>query len=258
MNNTIRKEIADLETSLNKDEYKQLNKTGALLAFLLEMTKGKTEDSPLVDHPYHNEKFKKYNANIDSYIRGNGKKDGSICFGDSLFDIPREKYTAIKEKMNFSVSGSWSHHIVKMQNDVSVILNSYQIVPAQVYVGSMLGNPLLSYQTSETSVKEAIACLNNTRRLFPTSRITILGLPPAYNMNIVRNRFYCELSLLKWAVDDLNANYLEIRSKLKPTFGILPNVQYSSDGVHFTPKSVHKVDAYLWTAKDAPITKKII
>jgi hypothetical protein len=185
---------------------------------------------PRVKHPFHHKKLEEYKNNVGYWLDG---REVNINFGDSLTDLSRKEISLCHDGI-FSISGSWSHHIQTMAEDMKDALKRFII--KNISIGCLGGNPLLVYQNYNEIVTDAINCLNKVRELYPDSRIIVYGLPPVYNIHVVENTYQFDSELIKWVEKDKDAKFINLKSHFGNGFAkLFPSVNWSSDGVHFNP-----------------------
>ena len=205
----------------------------------VEKSGGYLDDSP---HPLHQERLANYVAAIEA-----APAPVVIAFGDSLKDIPRGEFQNLKPENNFSISGSRSHHMLMMAQDLQPELKrraKYDNI-RYVHVGTLEGNGFLIGAPVEHAIERATTCLNGLRALFPEKRIIVDLIPPTYSpyANLARPPF--EAAVLTWIANDGNAASIGFHDMGLST----PNLTLSSDGVHFTPEGVRRFDEAMEKAR---------
>ena len=248
---------ASVKDLLNKKQYDKANDKAKTIAVLMEAEMaGKTPAiGPYVEHPLHKARLQQYIKNVEDYNNlppALQTAKGTIAFGDSLIDIPRGEFCSINEKLNFAISGSWANHMEQMAVDIFHLLFQKGMTIKNVVVGTLGGNPLLSYQDVDATVKISYDCLDKLRRIFPFAKIIVYGLPPVYNAYATRNSIKFESNMFEWVNKDDNAVFVPLFSKFgQGLFNLTPNVVTSSDGVHLTHNGVVILDNLFDKAKSA-------
>jgi len=247
--------IANIKDFLNKKNIEDANKKAKELAIAQEiLSQGKSPAvGPYIEHPLHKARLVQYTKNIDNYSKiKNRPTKTTVAFGDSILDIPRGDYKAIDEKLNFAISGSWANHMQQMATDISNLLYQKGVTVNYVIVGTLGGNPLLSYQYCDATVKISWDCLDKIRNLFPFAKIIVFGLPPVYNIWATINSIKFESRMYEWVHNDNNAVFVPIFSKFgKGLFNLTPDLDTSKDGVHLTAEGVVILDNLFTKAKSA-------
>jgi hypothetical protein len=181
-------------------------------------------------HPFHDERVKSFKGLINSW---KNKNEISINFGDSLTDLSRKQIERVHDGI-FSISGSWAHHMTQMVNDLYKDLSKFNV--KNISIGCLGGNPMLVYQNFDEIVKDSIECLNTIRSKFPDARIIIYGIPPVYNIYATTHSYDFDLKLLQWSSQDKDSRFISLKYNFGQGWGrLFPDVNYSSDGVHFNP-----------------------
>lgn len=207
----------------------QYNQISSLTLNLLSKTIDSDVDK--TKHPFHNKRVQEYKDTMGYWLN---EKEININFGDSLTDLSRKQIKLCHDGI-FSISGSWSHHIQMMAEDLKETLNRFII--KNISIGCLGGNPLLVYQNFDSVVNDALKCLNRVRELYPDSRIIVYGLPPVYNIHVTENTYQFDSVLSEWVMRDKDARFINLKAHFGKGFGkLFPKVEYSSDGVHFNPR----------------------
>lgn len=231
------KKILDYVTAWKqRKEYEKnikVSKDGAILTHLMSDTFNKNVER--LKHPLHDARLKEYKNILKSIKK---RKDIDINFGDSLTDMSREQIEMVHDGV-FSISGSWAHHMTMMVEDLKESLEKFNI--KNVSVGCLGGNPMLVYQNFDEVVKDSIHCLNTIRENFPDTRIIVYGIPPVYNIYATTHSYDFDIKLLDWVSKDKDARFISLKNHFGRGFlNLFPQIEYSSDGVHFNPRGANK------------------
>jgi len=204
------------------------------------LSKSIDKDADKTKHPFHNKRLQEYKDTIGYWLDG---KEVNINFGDSLTDMSRKQLHLCHDGI-FSISGSWSHHMEMMAEDLKEALKRFRI--KNISIGCLGGNPLLVYQNFDIVVNDAIKCLNRVRELYPDSRIIVYGLPPVYNIHVTENTYQFDHILKEWCEQDRNARFINLKDHFGKGIGkLFPKVEYSSDGVHFNPRGAFEFSSII-------------
>ena len=232
----INKFLDYIEAYLHRREYERnfkLNRVTSAITYLLRDSMNPNAER--TKHPLHSKRLEEYKDKVGYWLDG---KDVNINFGDSLTDMARKQLDVCHDAI-FSISGSWSHHIKMMAEDMKESLNRVNI--KNISIGCLGGNPLLAYQNYNEVVSDALNCLNRVRELYPDSRIIVYGLPPVYNIHVSENTYQFDLELFNWVTKDSNARFINLKNKFGKGFGkLFPQIEYGVDGLHFNPNGASK------------------
>lgn len=247
MNLDIRFLIADIKDFFNRDNYKKNHEYAIQLALQAKAV-GKLVEGDPGEHPYHAEALAKHKQTLKSF---KGKTIDTIAYGDSILDIPRGSYTAVEERFNFAISGSWADHMKQMANDLKSSF-SRKPKPKNVIVGCF-GNQFLAGQSLEETIKSSVDALSTISSLHKTSRLIVYGIPPVYNLNAAYNAFAFESAIYRWLVENHpNFVFIPMQRKFAGFLGLFPTIRMSSDGVHLSHRGVVTLDNFFEKAKIAP------
>ncbi|MCR9144009.1 MAG: hypothetical protein NXI24_17310 [bacterium] len=193
-------------------------------------------------HPLHAASVQKYKAAINA-----APAPEVIAFGDSLKDIPRDDFQHLKPENNFSISGSRSHHMLMMAEEIQPELKRLKKLSKLrfVHIGTLEGNGFLVGAPLDHAVERATACLNGLRRLFPEQMLIVDLIPPTYSPYANLSRAPYEAAILSWIAHDGNAVSIGFHNMGLTT----PNLRLSSDGVHFTPEGIRRFDEAMERAR---------
>lgn len=238
-----------LRTKLYEWEYRRIMEKGALLDLALSHLKACpvawNDDFPA----FQRERL----AGFISDLPG-APKDDMICFGDSLLDLTRDRLGSVRPGLNFSVSGSWAHHMARIAAEMRSPLVREGIYGRVRYVivGSLGGNPLLMRQPVDITIKRSIEALDSIRRLYPGARIIVFGIPPTVSLYVNLNAPDFEAALWRWVRGDRDAVFLPLQRRFAGRFGLFPRGVMSTDGVHFSRKGAREFDRLLRKGKLVP------
>lgn len=243
MENFLRRLFAKIKTYFSRGEYKKTHSVSKNTAYIMHMLL-KPQAPNYSEHPFHKKCIEKYRNNLKGYSK---QEPLTVAFGDSLLDIPRNEYVSIEEELNFSISGSWHNHMQQMVEEMYSDLKDYNV--QTIVIGTLGGNPLLSYQSIDNVIEASLSCLNKIRELFPNARIIVYGLPPVYNINASLNSVAFEINMYHWVLLDNNSVFLPLFKKFAGAFGLFPQIELSADGVHFSPTGVILFDELIKKGK---------
>ncbi len=199
--------------------------------------------------PVHREYLARFTANLR-----NAPKGDTIAFGDSLLDLTRKKLRSVPDSLNFSICGSWANHMAQMASEMRPPLERAGIYRSVrfVIVGSLGGNPLLMRQPVDLTVKHSLAALDAIRRLYPSARIIVFGIPPTVSLYVNSNSIAYETALYRWVLADRDAVLLPLQRRFAGWLGLYPKAVMSVDGVHFSGRGTVEFDRLLEKGKRAP------
>ncbi len=238
-----------LRTKRYEREYRRVMERGALLDLALARLKA----GPAVwedDFPaFQRERLERFIAGLPGAPKGD-----TICFGDSLLDLTRDRLGSVRPGLNFSVSGSWAHHMARMAEEMRTPLLRQGIYGSvrHVIVGSLGGNPLLTRQPVDLTIERSIDALKTMRRLYPGARFIVFGIPPTVSLYANLNAPAFELAIMNWVRGDRDAVFLPLQRRFAGKFGLYPRGIMSSDGVHFSREGAREFDRLLKKAKLVP------
>lgn len=245
--------LSMVRAKMNERQNRRNMRKGAVL----EAFFSRTEPSPeawIMEHPSHRSRLGQFIGRL----RGAPRSD-TIAFGDSLLDMTRSRLRSVPDRMNFSISGTWAHHMAQMADDIRPELireGRYQSVK-YVVVGSLGGNPLLMRQPADVTITRSCAALDSIRRLFPGARIIVFGLPPTVSLYVNMNAIPFEAALYQWVLADRDAVLLPLQRHFAGSMGLFPRAAMSVDGVHFSERGAVEFDRLIERAKTVP-SKSIV
>ncbi len=181
-------------------------------------------------------------------------KGDTIAFGDSLLDMTRKKLHSVPDSLNFSICGSWAHHMAQMAADIRPALKEAGIMKSVRYVvvGSLGGNPLLMRQPVNVTIDQSLAALDTVRRLYPSVRIIVFGIPPTVSIYVNTNAVAFEAALYRWVLADRDAVLLPLQRQFAGWLGLYPKAVMSVDGIHFSERGTREFDKLIEKGKQAP------
>lgn len=239
--------IERIEQYLNRRGFEKAHRIAKTMAVTSEIlfTALQKPDTPEIEHPLHAQRKALYISQLSTVQ----KQKVAINFGDSLTDLARRYLTSVD--WIASISGSWSNHIAQMAREVKAALASSGKSVDCVFVGTLGGNPLLIYESLPETINRAARALDEIRSLYPDARIVVYGLPPVYNLHATRNAYSFDAALLDWVMKDRDAVFIDLHGKFGRGFlWLFPDVVWSSDGVHLTPRGATKLNKYFHRARE--------
>jgi hypothetical protein len=234
-------------TWFHRKEYKKNLNLAMLNALGMESIlkdQQETKILPEFSHPLHSQRVKEVKELIEDITVGSLV---DLNIGDSLTHLAEKHFRDIE--IFAPLSGSWSFHILEMFKAILLFIKKKKLLVETVYVGTALGNPMLSYENFDESVKDCLNLLTEIRKSLPDTRIVYYGLPPAYNLNIVRNTFDAEAKIYRWIFEDDNAVLISLKKFGKGFLGLFPTIEFSSDGVHLTDMGADRLAESFYKAK---------
>jgi hypothetical protein len=237
-----------LRTKTYEHEYRQNIQKAVMLEAILSRVKLGPEIWKK-EIPVHRQRLALAVGNLAKAPKGD-----TIAFGDSLIDLTRNRLHSVQSSLNFSISGSWASHMAQMASDIRPELIREGIYGSIKYVivGSLGGNPLLMRQTVEDTIKHSIEALNAIRRLYPSARIIVYGIPPTVSVYVNMNALAFEAAIYRWVLADRDAVLLPLQRRFAGKFGFFPKAVMSVDGVHFSGRGAAEFDSLLEKGKSAP------
>lgn len=200
------------------------------------------------EHPVHRDRVKRFIAGLSREPQGD-----TIAFGDSLLDYPRKTLRSVPEPLNFSITGSWPHHMLQMVGEITPVLERSGKKKSinYVIVGSLGGNPLLMRQPVTATIGHSLVTLDAVRRHFPSARIIVFGIPPTVSTYVNTNAIAFETALYRWVLADRDAVLLPLQRKFSGWLGLYPKALMSVDGIHFSPQGALEFDKLIDKGKKA-------
>ncbi|HOT46163.1 MAG TPA: hypothetical protein PLM53_15740 [Spirochaetota bacterium] len=237
-----------IKTKMYERQYRRNMRNSAVLDAVLSRMK---PDPGLwnKESPAHRERLSRYIGDLRDAPRGD-----TIAFGDSLLDLTRTKLHSVPDRLNFSISGSWAHHMARMAADMRPALERAGIINSVRYVvvGSLGGNPLLMRQPADVTITHSLAALDAVRRLYPSARIIVFGIPPTVSTYVNITAVSFEAALYRWVRADRDAVLLPLQRKFAGWLGLYPKAVMSVDGVHFSGQGSLEFDRLIENGKRAP------
>ncbi len=245
--------IRMVRANMDERQNRRNMRNGAIMEAFLS----RTQPDPQIwttEHPSHRKRLGRFIERL----RGAPWSD-TVAFGDSLLDMTRSRLRSVPDRMNFSISGTWAHHMARMADDIRPELireGRYQSVK-YVVVGSLGGNPLLMRQPADVTITRSCAALDSIRRLYPGARIIVFGLPPTVSLYVNMNAIPFEAALYQWVLADRDAVLLPLQRRFAGSLGLFPRAAMSVDGVHFSERGAVEFDRLIERAKTVP-SKSIV
>lgn len=227
MKDFLKNILATFELYRNKKTYEQAIKESLILSLGTESFGNNFTDvtwDEIKEHPKHKSCINEFKKSIKYSL-----KLDSINFGDSLTDFARRYITSVDGI--YSIGGSWHKHMLQVAQDLAIYLKRFNI--KYIFIGTLGGNPLLVYQDFDKTVAYSLRVLDGIRELFKEAKIIVYGLPPAFNINVLKNTIAFDEELRQWTFNDGNASFIDLKKHLG---GFFPKSRWSSDGVHLSPK----------------------
>lgn len=237
---------ADIVDFFNKGHYEKQHEYAKELAVLAAQLGVQDIKNP-GDHIYHKEAVEVFRKNIENC---KDKEIDAIAYGDSILDIPKNQYTAVKSEMNFALSGSWAYHMKRMAEDLRPTFQKKKKKIKNVISGCYGGNPLLAGQPIQSVVSESIDALKFIHECHPESRFIVYGLPPVYNLNATSNALLFEMAMYEWLIKNHpNFVFIPMQKQFAGALGLFPTIKMSSDGVHLSRRGVVTLDKFFARGK---------
>ncbi len=248
---SLRMISAQIETAAQLSKYKKNIETVKKMDLALSILYPTPQIGPYIVHPKFNENSTKFLNNIANF---EGSKPGTIAFGDSILAMYRERWRSIPELFDFAVGGFWSHHMLNMAQIIKPALDSKGIMPANIVIGSLGGNPLLLHQEINSVIQKSYECLDTLRSMWPYARLIVYGLPPTIATYATLHSLEFETALYKWVVQDKGASvFIPMQKGFAGKWGIFPKTSMTADGVHLSPVGMVLLDNRIEKAKKATI-----
>lgn len=237
-----------LQTKTYEREYRKNMRK----AFILDLYLARQKPDPGIwnrENPAHRKRLAGFISGLSGQVTGD-----TVAFGDSLMDLTRSKLHSVPGPLNFSISGSWAHHMAQMARDIRPALERAGLYRSirYVVVGSLGGNPLLARQPVKLTIERSIRALDTIRRLYPEARIIVFGIPPTISIYVNKNAPAFEKALYLWVLRDDNAVMLPLQRRFAGKLGLFPKAVMSVDGVHFSSRGAAEFDGLIEKAKQAP------
>ena len=236
-----------IKTKMYEREYRRNMRNSAMLDAILSRMKP--------DPGLWNREIPAHQARLRGFIGSlrNAPGGDTIAFGDSLLDRTRKKLRSVPDRLNFSISGSWANHMARMAADMRPVLARTGIADSVRYVvvGSLGGNPLLMRQPVDMTITHSLAALDAIRRLYPSARLIVFGIPPTVSTYVNTRAVTFEAALYRWVRADRDAVLLPLQRKFAGWLGLYPKAVMSVDGVHFSAKGALEFDRLIEKGKRA-------
>jgi hypothetical protein len=159
-----------------------------------------------------------------------------IMIMDSLGDIPRDEFHSVLSHLNFSLSGQTTGGYDDLLSRMADEIRPNHPKPSAV-VAPCFGNNAWLAPPPERLAARIFRSLDHTRIVFPGVRIVIPEFPPSYSPALQVLRPIMAIAVREWAEQDGNSVVISFEK-----FGWNPSLCLSSDGVHFTPEGVRRLD----------------
>lgn len=193
------------------------------------------------------EDFKKFMDMLPERVRH------TILIMDSLSDFTRKELTSVDTRLNFAMAGQASSFYDAILRDTQKALEGIDV--RNIILGCW-GNELLSYFDLEDVKFHVARTINKARSMYPNAKLIIVGLPPVYDIYVNTVKVEFTEHLMNLVNQDSNACLVLLEKHFAGAFGVLPKIEYSSDGVHFSGDGIILFDRLLEQAKTT--TEKVI
>ncbi len=246
---------ARIETAFMMPKYEKMRKEVQKVDLAMNLLYKEPQVGPYVPHAKFEERLQQYSKNILE-LKNNQLID-CIAFGDSIIDGYRNRWEAVEDKMNFALWGMWSHHMKQMACAVKPLFDAKRIIPKNIIIGTLGGNPLLVHQEINSVIQQATETLGTLRGMWPASRIIVYGLPPVIATYATLHSLEFEKGVYNWVLNDINSVFIPMQKGFAGKWGIFPKTYMTSDGVHLSPVGQILLDERFIKGKTA-IPKSII
>jgi hypothetical protein len=235
-----------VEHKLNYNKIKKANELNAVASFYKWQTQLGKEPykKSFGPHPGRQLAIQQSAIAIDEHYHS-GKKFTKIGFGDSILKLTQHKITAVDPLLNFALSGSGSPDMQAIAEALYPVLENFGYTqPDAVVLGTLGGNPLLSYQDYEYVCAEATIAFKKIRELFPYAKIILYGIPPVYDVYATHYAAEFNGFLMSLVTGDSNSCYVDLYFRFAgplrifPEMKMFPTSENSMDGVHLTGKAI--------------------
>jgi len=241
----FRRIYAKLMNEYYKRRYKKMHAQARVLAFIKNMTlKGKAPFMSPTREYYNN--YESLNEIAEIARKAKGKID-TIYVGDSLGDFTRDKLSAVEPEGNYCRSGDTWRGFKDVLDTVGMILGGKRSKIKTVFLGTG-GNNALQYQDVRSQNSEMTAAFNAVRKYFPCAKIVFIGFPPIYDVYANLCAPVVEQRMQTLADADGNASVIYLHD-FAGKWGILPTLEMSADGTHFSEYGAYEFDLKLLDAK---------
>ena len=231
--------IQNIETWLNAKKYETAKAEVKALALKVDALYPTPQIGPYIDHPNYDKHIKQSIVNFIDYTKRSMANDKNKIWGvgDSILAQARDYIDdVIDPRLNMALGGMWAHHMLKLVNDMAPVFTVYGFVPKTIVVGTPDGNGMLMHQEIKSVIEQNTILLNRLRCLYPSARIIIYGLPMTIVDYVIQHFGEYDAALFMWMMKDINTVMLPLIKNFVQAYHILPKADWSSDGVHLTPK----------------------
>lgn len=184
--------------------------------------------------------FKKFMDMLPEKVRH------TILIGDSLADFTRKELTSVDTRLNFAMAGQASSFYDAILRDTAKALEGIEV---KYVIIECWGNELLSYFDLEDVKFHVARTINKARSMYPNAKLIIAGLPPVYDVYVNTVKVEFTKHLMNLVNQDANATLILLEKHFAGAFGLLPKIEYSVDGVHFSGDGIILFDKLLDQAK---------
>jgi hypothetical protein len=194
---------------------------------------------PLVPHGDYPSHLINCQKNFIDYAKNKMKsdKDRTILFGDSIAAQAKDYISNVVDpRLNFALGGMRAGHMEQLLKDMLPLFKAANFVPNVIVVGTPDGNGLLQHYEIGIVKVACLSLFNALREAYPTARIICYGIPFTIVDYVIQHFKEYELNVYNWVRNDKNSVMLPLVHDFVETNHIMMKADYSSDGVHLTPK----------------------
>jgi len=172
-------------------------------------------------------------------IKANDEKIDTLYFGDSVGAFLRHRLKSVPVVGNFYVSGDVGKGFSETMEIAFRQINGWNI---KYIVLGTFGNNALQYQNVKAIIHELEDAYAIARLNCPDAKIIFIGYPPVYD---VYANMCAPLVEDRMRTLDENSVLIDLND-----FGVLPSLDFSSDGVHLSEYGAYKFDRKIERAKN--------
>lgn len=216
---------------------------------------------PLVPHPDYDSHLLECQKNFIDYAKYDMHKDNdrTLLFGDSIAAQARDYIdNVVDRRLNMSLGGMRAGHMLQLFRDMLPLFKFYGFVPNHIVVGTPDGNGLLQHYEIEIIKRDCIILFNTIRCEFPISRMELYGLPLTIVDYAIQHYAKYTSNIYRWVLSDGDSVFIPLMHDFVESMHIIMKANYSSDGVHLTPKGMILFGKLIERGKtDFPINRMI-
>ena len=193
---------------------------------------------PFPDHPKHAEAMKEFKQSIKDF-KANPFRPARpvIAVTDSLSALRKDQTLSID--LHFGIPGLGGNQYARILVEIHAELAKEGIQPSALVLGCIVGNMLLARYAVDQIESEFYNVYETARKLFPSVRIVLYGLPPVMDAYALTYTGYFENVMAGEVEKDVfkggNAGFVSLK-KFSSFFGLFPSAKLSSDTVHFSDR----------------------